>query len=98
LFVPLLLTATIWLPMANPYSAWNVPVTILNSLMPSKPSALPEPPATGLRPVLFCRMAPSSVKLLDRGGAPLTLKLVPCCWLRCCLSLLTPGLYRAKSI
>ena len=85
-----ILTATIWLPMANPYSAWKVPATILNSLTPSIPKALPESPATGLRPVLVCRMAPSNVKLLDRTGAPFTLKLVPC-ELRWFLSWLTPG-------
>src|SRR6266567_3011659 len=47
--------------------------------------------ATGLRPVLFCRMAPSNVKLLDRTGAPFTLKLVPVLF-RWFLSWLTPGL------
>ena len=47
-------------------------------------------PATGLRPNMVCRMAPSNVKLLDRGGAPFTLKVVPP-WLLWFLSLSTPG-------
>ncbi len=44
----------------------------------------------GCGPLLVCRMAPSRVKLLDRTGAPFTLKLVPD-WLRWFLSWLTPG-------
>ena len=72
--VPPLLTATIWLPIANPYSAWKVPATIVYSLTPSIPRASPDSPATGLRPNMVWRIAPSNVKLLERDRSPVHAK------------------------
>ena len=95
-FVPPLLTATIWLPMANPYSAWKVPVTILYSLMPSKPRALPESPATGLRPVLRLQDGPVQREIIGSHRRSVHAKAGARTWLRWFLSWLTPGLIQGQ--
>ena len=58
--VPPLLTMTIWLPISKPYSALNMLVTTLYSLMPSTPSVLPVM-EEGPVPFLVTVIAPSSM-------------------------------------
>src|SRR5256885_1172322 len=74
--VPFLLTMTVWLPIAIPYSALNALVTTLYSRMPSTPSVVPASEAAAAPPALTIG-APSSVKLFDRTGAPLALNHAP---------------------
>ena len=75
-FVPFLLTMTVWLPIIKPYSALNALVTTLYSRMPSTPNVVLDSEADE-PPDPFTVMAPSSMKLFDRTGAPLALKKLP---------------------
>jgi len=53
--------------MASPYSAEKLDVTILYSMMPSTPRAVPDRESRAATRLIL-QMAPSSVKLLDRGA------------------------------
>src|ERR1051326_4060530 len=67
---------TIWLPIVMPYSALNVLVITLYSLMPSIPSVVPAADP-GEPPKMLTIGAPSSRKLFEKMGAPLLLNLGP---------------------